>query len=179
MKYIFLLKAINVGGHRKILMADLKKIYEQLGFTAVRTYIQSGNVVCEGGAVKGEEAAQRIETAILARYGFEVPVVVRTKAELENALAQNPYAKDENIDLDKVAIMFLEAPPLPHTMSAFEMGKYAPDSFALVGREIYVHCPSGFGETKLTNTLLEKKLGVVGTGRNRKTVAKLIEMAQV
>ena len=99
--YISLLRGINVSGQKKILMADLKSLYEELGFTNVQTYIQSGNVVFEYQASSSEKLEQMIFDKIKAHYGFEVPNLILTSNEIEEALKSNPYQ-----DIEKMYFTF-------------------------------------------------------------------------
>ena len=98
--FISILRGINVSGQKKIRMADLKKLYESLGFSDVKTYIQSGNVIFKSDSKSSDiELAKKIEKAISAKYHFEVPVIIRASAELKNIISQNPFVKEKNIDL--------------------------------------------------------------------------------
>src|SRR5690242_634275 len=100
--FISILRGINVSGQKKILMADLKIFFESLHFKDIATYIQSGNVVFKSDSKNtDQQLAKKIEKAISAKYHFEVPVIIRTSAELKNTISQNPFTKEKNIDLKK------------------------------------------------------------------------------
>lgn len=178
-KYISILRGINVSGQKKILMADLKALFESLSFNNVVTYIQSGNIIFEHPSEDKAEIKSKIESAIETKYNFQVPVEVRTDLEFKTILDDCPF---ENIDLDKdgtkVLITFLSAKPSADKLT--EARKFAADSerMELHDQVIYLHCPNGYGRSKLSTTFLEKKLGVVATTRNWKTVSKLYELAQ-
>lgn len=171
--YISLLRGINVSGHKKIVMADLKKLYETLDFKNVTTYIQSGNVIFESATNKNLE--QRIEKAISDTFTFEVPVIITTAAELKKIIENNPFIHEKNIDTEKLHVTFLAKEPKIGTITAH----YEPDSFTIIGKAIYLYCPNGYGRTKLTNTFFEKKLDTQATTRNWKTVLKLSSMSQL
>src|SRR6476661_2184057 len=100
MQYISILRGINVSGQKKIVMAELRKLYESLGFTDVQTYIQSGNIVFQFKKETDVKLAHKIETAIEKQFGFEVPVIIRTKEELEHISSDNPFLKQKNIDVE-------------------------------------------------------------------------------
>jgi len=175
--FVSLLRGINVGGHKKIKMADLRAMYEGLGFSEVQSYIQSGNVVFEAPGGKVEALGDRIEAAIQAEFGFEVPVMIRTAEELRGAVDRCPFvAIDVEQDGAKVLVTFLSGEPAEAGVDWLQSMAVRPDRLVVVGREIYWHCPGGFGNSKLSMTALERKLGMSATGRNWKTVLRLVEM---
>ena len=174
-----MLRGINVGGGKKILMADLKKLYEQLGFKSVTTYIQSGNVIFKAGKNETEIAiTKKIEAAITAQYNFDAPVIVRSTAEMEVVLQQNPFLKDNNVQAEKLHVTFLAAIPETTNQEKTLVYDYQPDEFIISGREVYLHIPYSYGETKLSNKFFESKLKTTATTRNWKTVCKLAELAK-
>jgi uncharacterized protein (DUF1697 family) len=174
--WVALLRGINVSGQRKVPMADLRAVHEGLGHTDVAAYIQSGNVVFDADTDAVTLRAQ-LETAIQTEFGFGVPVVVRTAAQLQAAAAGNPYP-DTGADLQRVATAFLAAPPDVDRVAAFDPEAHAPDVCVLDGADVHLFCPSGFGRTKLTNAHLERQLGVAATTRNWRTVTKLVELTE-
>src|SRR3954471_13536569 len=95
--FISILRGINVSGQKKIQMTDLKALYEGLKFKEVITYIQSGNVIFKSKSASDQKLAKRIEDAIYERYGFTVPVIIRTAEEMEHAISANPFLKQSNI----------------------------------------------------------------------------------
>jgi uncharacterized protein (DUF1697 family) len=171
--YVAMLRGINVSGRKKIKMSDLHALFEGLGHTAVTTYIQSGNVVFTSPG-KAASLASEIEQHIVDELGFEVPVVLRTKAELAKVIAGNPFAK---ADLAKVHVTFLERKPEPALVRALDGHSSPPDEFRILGREVYMHCPTGMGKTKLTNAVWERRLQTKATARNWNTVTKLLDLA--
>jgi len=176
MKYISLLRGINVSGKKKIIMKDLKALYESLGLKDVLTYIQSGNVI-----FKSDEAEtiliEKIEKAIAQQYGFDVPVQVREVEVFENLIAECPF---EELDLieegTRVLVTFLSSVPSEEHVDKLMSYVKEPERLVLVGREVYLYCPNGYGKTKLSNVFIEKKLCVSATTRNWKSVLKLHEM---
>ena len=176
--FISILRGINVSGQKKILMADLKKLYESLKFSEVKTYIQSGNVVFESDSkISDIQLARKIEKAISTKYKFEVPVIIRTKEELEKILSQNSFTKEKSIDLKKLHVTLLSETPDREKMEQIKEVDFSPDQFIIKGKEIYLHIPNSYGETKLSNKFFENKLKVSATTRNWNTVNKLLELA--
>lgn len=175
-RYISLLRGINVGGHKKIVMTDLKLLYETLGFTAIQTYIQSGNLIFAAETRSTAMLAQQIEQAIAQQYGFEVIVIVLTAEELQSAAQSNPFQLEGITESDQLLLVFLSQIPLPDHVANIDHNAYLPDRFALVGSQIYLYCPNGYGQTKLSNDFFERKLRLKATTRNSNTIAKLCSM---
>ena len=176
--FVSILRGINVAGQKKILMSDLKTLYQSLQFKDVVTYIQSGNVVFKSDAkLSNTEMAKKIEKAIDKKYGFHVPVIIRSKKELQNIISNNPFLKDKNIDIKKLHVTFLSDFPDKTNIESIGNIDFSPDQFIIKGKEIYLHIPVSYGETKLSNNFFEKKLKVTATTRNWNTVNKLFEIS--
>jgi uncharacterized protein (DUF1697 family) len=169
--YIALLRGINVSGQRLIKMGDLKRVFESLGLRRVQTYIQSGNVLFESDEAEAP-LRQRIEQEIEAVFGFAVPVVLRTAGELAQILAGCPWAAG-----DRYVALLAEAPSQAG-IDRLLAYKSEIDEFRIAGREVYLLLRQGAGRTKLTNNLLEQKLGVAATTRNWQTLQKLAAMGK-
>jgi len=175
--FISLLRGINVSGQKKIIMTELKQLYENQGFTKVQTYIQSGNVVFDFEKLQDYfEISKIIELAIEKKYSFQVPVIVKQAEDLISAIKNNPFPR--NIDTARIGITFLENLPGIENLQKLEEIDYPPDQFIIDGLNIYLHCPKSFGNSKLSNNLFERKLKVRATSRNWRTINKLIEMAK-
>jgi uncharacterized protein (DUF1697 family) len=159
-------------------MADLMALYESLGFTDVLTYIQSGNVIFSCTVADIGEIKAKIEQAITQQYAFDVPVDVRTIDEFKHILSNMPF---ENIDLEKegtqVLLTFLGETPTADKIADIQQYVKAPEKLVIDGQVVYLHCPNGYGKSKLSNVFIEKKLGVCATTRNLKSVNKLCELA--
>ena len=164
--YIALLRGINVGGRGKVPMRDLVTLFDGLGHTNVRTYLQSGNVVFTSKAASPGRVKSAIEHGIEAEFGFEVAVLLRTPAELAAVLHQNPLG-------DEAYVTFLDGKPDRKRVEAIDSAAYAPDEFVVRGREVFVRCPNGYGRTKINNSFFERKLAVQATTRNWKSVTTL------
>ncbi|HET8803051.1 MAG TPA: DUF1697 domain-containing protein [Aequorivita sp.] len=171
--YIALLRGINVGGQKKLKMADLKLLFEQLGFEAVTTYIQTGNVVFT--AKEGASLAARISKEIHTKFGFEVPVLIKTASEIENILANCPFGNPKQ---EASYFVLLETPPTQELVQATELLENTDEEFVITDSCVYMFCATGYGKTKLNNNLFEKKLKVAATTRNYRTLAKLVELAK-
>ena len=175
-RYVSILRGINVSGQKKIGMADLLKLYESLGLANVRTYIQSGNVVFESVQGRPDKLVRDIEQAIQNKYGFDVPVLVRTRAEIRATIRANPFLKEQGIDVSKLHVTFLEQVPEKSVVRKFDPGSLGQDRYSIKDANVYLYCPGGYGKTRLSNTFLEKQLGVRATTRNLKTVNVLNEL---
>ncbi len=168
-KYIVLLRGINVSGKNKLPMADLRQMLDDLGFYNVKTYIQSGNIILQSVKSKSE-IVKMIQEGILTKFKYDVPVIVKTRNELEKAVENYPYPK-ENEKI--VGFCFLEK---SISMKEIEVKNKGKDEFLIDGDVIYFFCPNGFGRSKLTNNLFENKLQVKATTRNLRTTLKLLEL---
>ena len=170
--YIALLRGINVGGSRKVPMAQLREAFVGAGATDVVTYIQSGNVALRHPARSVDELRVELEGAIEASFGFEVPVVLRTKAQLAAVVEHNPYPTDEPTQL---SVVFFNEGPAPGAFDHVDAAAAAPEEFLVRGNEVYLHLPNGMGRAKLP-PLMGKALAA-GTARNWRTVRKLVDLA--
>jgi len=177
-KRIAILRGINVGGRRKVMMDDLKKLCLELDFSDISTYIQSGNVIFNDPSARSNlELSNMIENAIQKRYAFEVPVIVRTVSELIQAVLDNPFYSEE-ADIDRLYLTFLNEEPLEENRIKTEKYQYPPDEFVIIGKEVFIFCPGPYNKTKLSNSFFENKLKVKATTRNWKTVLKLITLSR-
>jgi uncharacterized protein (DUF1697 family) len=177
--YITILRGINVSGQKKIEMSGLKVMFEQLSLEQVTTYIQSGNIIFrEKGNQPEEELVKAIQQSITAKFGFHVPVILRTLRQMKEVAGNNPWVKEPGIDPEKLHVTFLTHVPPEALIKNIMTASYLPDQFRLSGREIYLYCPGGYGNTKLNNNYFENKLKVTATTRNWRTVNKLIELGE-
>jgi uncharacterized protein (DUF1697 family) len=178
--YIVMLRAVNVGGTGKLPMATFRKVLEDLGCRKVETYIQSGNAVVDatGSAAK---LSEKIAAALLKSMEAPCRVVVRTRAELERVIAENPFAAEAAADGARVHVGFLAGRAAKEAKEGLEriVTQYPArrDRYHLSGDTLYLHLPNGAGESKFTGKALERALGVPATARNWNTVLKLHSMS--
>lgn len=170
--FVALLRGINLGARNKIAMADLRDLLETIGAEDVTTYVQSGNVVFRSASRSAETLERAIEKRIKADLGLEVAVLVRTKAQLAALVDGNPFG-----DPKTVHVTFLAEKPAAARVRKLDPERSPGDEFRVVGREVYLRCPNGYGPSKLSNSYFEKQLGVAATTRNWRTVTKLAELA--
>jgi len=174
--FVALLRGINVGGKKKIAMAELRSLLSSLGLEDVRTYIQSGNVAFRSSDGDADEIAATIEREISAAFGIDPAVLLRTPSELEEIVERNPYLTRS--DLSKLHVVFLDRAPAASSATELDPGRSPPDEFTLRGREIYLHLPNGAGRSKLTIDYFERRLGVRATARNWNTLLRLLELSR-
>ena len=172
---VALLRGINVGGKNMLPMKDLVGMFVAAGCGDVTTYIQSGNVVFRAEAKMAEGLGSLIASRVEERFGLRIPVVLRTAAEMERVIRENPFLL-RAADAEMLHVSFLADLPGADRVAGLDAGRSAPDAFAVVGREIYMRLVNGAARTKLTNAYFDSKLKTVSTMRNWRTVLKLAEM---
>jgi len=175
---ISLLRAANVGGHNQVKMDALRDLYESLKLRNVQTYLQSGNVVFRTEASDVAKLARKIEDAIERQFAFRTPVILRTASELRDAIARNPLEKRAASDPGRLLVAFLAADPAPEARDKLLAIECAPDELRFSGRELYIYFPNGQGRPTLKWAHVDKALKLPYTGRNWKSVTKLLEIAE-
>jgi uncharacterized protein (DUF1697 family) len=175
--WVGLLRAVNVGGHRKVPMVDLRRVVAELPATEVRTYVQSGNVVFDSTHRREAGVVAALEAALAAGFGFPVDVVARSAIDLASVLTANPLLADDR-DPARLHVTFLPRPPAPGAVLP-GVQRVGADEYVLVGRELYLYTPDGIGRSKLVTMLSDRRLGVAGTVRNWRTVTTLASMASI
>jgi uncharacterized protein (DUF1697 family) len=173
--YIAMLRGVNVGGNA-LKMEWLRAACEEIGLRDVRTYVQSGNIVFTSrlGAPKLKET---LKAMVDAQTRLPVTVVVRSAPDMAKVVTGNPFLQQKGVDVAKLHVTFLDKTPTKPALDRLDALAGSRDQYRLVGREIYLHCRINYGETKLSNTAIEKVLGVGATTRNWKTVTTLQAMA--
>jgi uncharacterized protein (DUF1697 family) len=171
---VALLRGINIGPNKRIAMSGLRSIFESLGHRDVETYLQSGNVVFTPKRRAGSDLRLSLSAAIAEATGHDVPVVIRTGAELARVVSRNPYAVD---DPTKVVVAFLGEDVSLADLSLGDLSAYLPDELTLIGKEIYVSVPNGQARSKLMEVVTKRRLPTTLTVRNWRTVAALAELA--
>ncbi len=175
-KKIAVLRGINVGGKRKILMADLRALCTSLGWENVNTYIQSGNIIFTS-ELENTALENSLEKAIAEKYGFEVPVIVCHAQALQNMVDNNPFFND-HADISHLHLTFLKQPASAEDTKHIQTYSFEPDKFEINHQAVYVYCEGKYHQSKLTNNFFETKLKVGATTRNWKTVLKLLELSE-
>lgn len=176
MKHVALLRGINVGGKNKLPMAELSKICAGAGCKDVLTYIQSGNVVFSAPASATQSLAARIQAGIEKKFGYNVPVVIRSHAQLASVVTANPFLKSAPSE-KWLHVAFLAETPTASAIASLDPNRSPGDSFAVIGKDVFL-CVAHAAKTKLTNAWLDSKLSTVSTARNWNTVLTLVEMTR-
>ncbi len=174
--YVSFLRGVNVGGHNKIKMDALRDLYRKLGFHDPRTYVQSGNVVF--GAKEKNLKAKVLEDAIEKAFGSRPGVVLRTATELRQTVKANPFAKREDINPGLLLVSFLADVPGKDGLAAVRALSVGTEEVHPGGREIFIYFPDGMGRSKFPWASMDKILKTTATGRNLRTVTRLLTMAE-
>ncbi len=175
-RQVALLRGINVGGHKRVPMPDLRALAEELGHEEVATHVQSGNLVSTVPDRPEAEAVRELEEAIAERFGFAVPVVLRTRDELAAVVAANPLA-DVATEPKRHHVLFLADAVDPGRLEALAAADHAPDVVVAEGRELHLWTPDGIRDSKLARKLTDARLGTTVTARNWRTVEALLALA--
>ena len=173
-RYIAFLRGINVGGHRKIKMADLRENLSKLGLENVRSYIQSGNLVLDSNR-KEKEVAGLIRESIQKDFGFEVPTLVLTSETIEHILNNSPF--ENEADTKNLYFALLHDLPQKENYGRLKAEDYPNENFVITDLCVYLNCGLGAGKAKLSNNIIEQKLKVTATTRNLRTLQKMVELA--
>ena len=172
--FVSMLRGINVSGKKVVRMEELRETYGGLGLEGVRTYVQSGNVVFECVKTDAASLVRDIEGAIKERFGFEVPVLIRSREELQVLVSRMPFLGE---DETKMHVTFLRDTPPELPTGEVDRVINGGERYAVSGREVYLFLPNGYGRTKLSNGFFERKFRTSATTRNWRTVKALLEMA--
>ncbi len=171
--HVALLRGVNVAGHARVSMEELRTCFESLGLERVRTYIQSGNIVFEQKSASATGLVERLERGIKAKFDLDVHVIVRTTEEMSKVIENIPFRAQKK---DESHVTFLSAEPEDVPTREIEAMKDRLEEFLVSGREVYLYCPNGYGKSKLSNSFFERKLKVSATTRNWRTVNVLYKM---
>ncbi|GGI55817.1 DUF1697 domain-containing protein [Winogradskyella haliclonae] len=172
--YIALLRGINVGGHRKVLMAELRELLSKSGLKDVQTYIQSGNVVFQSSDT-AKHIKSNIEKAILDYFGFEVTTLIKTDDQLKAIFDNCPFQNEEK---EKSYFMMLDSIPDKIGLEEVSELSYSGEEFHITDNCIYFFSANGYGRTKFNSSFFERKLKANATARNYKTMLKLLAMVK-
>jgi uncharacterized protein (DUF1697 family) len=174
--HIALLRGINVGGRNLISMADLRTLFESLGFREAKTLLQSGNVVFAGGRKSGAALEWLFETEIKKARGLAIDFHVRTAAEWQTIIEHNPFPAEAKKDPGHLLVTVFKDAPAAANIKALEAAVRGPEYVQFDGRTGYFVYPAGMGTSKLTPAIIDRALGLRGTGRNWNTAMKLAGM---
>ncbi|MFX0556453.1 DUF1697 domain-containing protein [Maribacter sp. CXY002] len=175
-QFVAFLRGINVSGQKKVPMADLRKVLSDIGFKNVQTYIQSGNLVFESNEIDPSQISVLIEKCIKKEFAFEVPVLVKAVGEIQLILNNNPFDQQDDLEQNRVYfVLFLESPE-SNLVNAFKEESYPNEQFYIGNDCLYLKCNLGYGNAKLNNNLIERKLKIIATTRNYRTLNKMLEM---
>ena len=158
-------------------MQELAALFVQAGCADVRTYIQSGNAIFRAPASLLKELPEFITERIAARFGYRVPIIVRTSGQLARAIRDNPFLQADPSG-KTLHVCFLADQPSALAVGSLDPDRSPPDAFRVLNREIYLHLPNGVARSKLTNAYFDAKLSTTSTLRNWATVLKILEMMQ-
>lgn len=178
MIYIALFRGINVGGHKKIKMADLKLLFIEFGFNNVITYIQSGNVIFESNEPNKANINEKLRCAIADKYGFDVDIIILTKDEMTKAFNCNPFTKTEKYEIEKLYFCFLENTPNELSINSF-IDKYSDlENIYYLNNVFYIEYLNRYSDSKINNNFIESKLKTNTTTRNYKTINEIIKLLE-
>ena len=169
------MRGINVGGKNSLPMKELAAIFADLGCQSVRTYIQSGNVVFEATSAVARKLPAEVAAKIREKFGLQVPVVLRSREEMEQLISANPFLAD-GIPEKALHVMFLAGSPTADAVAALDARRSAGDEFRVIGRDVYLHLPNGTARSKLTNAYFDSKLATVSTLRNWATSLAILKL---
>ena len=176
--YIALLRGIKVGGRKLVAMSDLRDFLGALGFAGAKSLLQSGNLLFQCARRSGATLERLLETETEKRLDVSVHYFVRTAEELQTIIARNPFPNEAKRDPSHLVVMFLKDAPEAKDVKALQAAIQGPEIVRADGKQLYLVYPAGIGQSKLTNALIEKKLGTRGTGRNWNTMLKLAGLSR-
>lgn len=171
-KFVVLLRGINVGGHHKIRMVDLRELCKKIGFPRVATYIQSGNIVLRSDS-SSPKIAEKIKAAINKKFGFEPSVLVIEADQFVSIAEKYPFEVSNH---KEAHIVFLDDKPTKDAIAELEKIETGPDKMKITPAAVHLHLPNGVSGATIHFKAIENTLGVPGTGRNRRTIEKLVKM---
>lgn len=175
-RYVALLRGINVGKAKRVAMADLRALMEQLGYRSVRTLLNSGNAVFDAKAATPAAHAKRLRAAILEAAGVDCEVIVKTAADLAAAIAEHPLRRHAD-DAARLLVMFTQEASSLALLKPLEQADWAPEAFAVGEHAAWLWCAGGVIESRIAKAV-GKLLKDSGTARNWATVLKLQALAE-
>jgi uncharacterized protein (DUF1697 family) len=178
-RVIALLRAVNVGVTGKMPMAELSRVLTKLGYTGVKTVLQSGNAVFTCAASADAKLEATLEAAVANAFGAQTAFFVRSAAEWDAIIAANPFSATAQDDPSHLVVMTSKSAPAAANVTALHAAIAGRERIHAIGKQLYIAYPDGIGTSKLTSAVIERKLGVAGTARNWNTVLKLAAAARL
>jgi uncharacterized protein (DUF1697 family) len=175
--WIALLRGVNVGGHNKVAMAELRALCASLGWEDPATYIQSGNVVFRASG-SANVLAPELEAGLRRRFDLDVPVILKRVDDLERVVASNPFLEGGDADPSRLHVGFMARAPEPDVLAAIPDQPAGREELRVAGAHVFLHYPDGVGRSKLTTAWLDRAMGTPVTVRSWRTVNRLVEMAR-
>jgi uncharacterized protein (DUF1697 family) len=172
-RFIGLLRGINVGGNKKVAMSDLLALLQRLKFDEARTLLQSGNLVFRTNGKTAAQLERLLESEVLKRLALETRFFVRSEEEWKAVIAANPFPNEAKRDPAHLVVMFLEREPKADDVNALQGAIKGRETLRADGRHLYIVYPDGMGTSRFSHSVIEKKLEMRGTARNWNTVLKL------
>ena len=176
--HIALLRAVNVGGNKRLAMADLRTLFNRLGFESVQTLLQSGNVVFASSSGASKKLERLLEAGAEADLDLQTDFFIRSSKEWEALVHHNPFARAAQKDPSKLVVVFLKDAPSARAVRSLQASIRGPELVRAHGKQAYIVYPSGIGRSRLKAPALEKALGSPRTARNWNTVLKLQSAAR-
>lgn len=174
--YVVLLRGINVGGHNKLPMADLRTLLTSNGYISVSTYIQSGNILLSSDK-NPASINKHIKDLLKNEFDYNIPVITITADELQKCYQENPFFTEVK-DIKFLHVTFLDKTPNISAIENLNLNTYKGDEFLIKNKFVYLHTPDCFAKTKFSNQQFEKQLVTIATTRNWRTVTKLVELSK-
>ena len=173
-KLIVFLRSVNVNGKNLLNMNAFRDAARKAGFGEAVTYIQSGNIVIHRPELNATDAAEKIHELILEKFGLDIKVFVKTPEELYEIIKNNPFSLRDNCDASKWHVSMLAGTPDSLQELASVSGQ---DEYIIVKDVIYLNCPNGYGNTRLTHSFFERRFGMPVTTRNWRTLCRMLELS--
>jgi uncharacterized protein (DUF1697 family) len=170
---IALLRAVNVAGHNKVAMSDLRALLEDLDFADAKSLLQSGNLVFRSNRISGSALEKLLEKETAKRLGLTTDYFVRGADEWKKIVARNPFPKEARTEPGHLVVVFMKTAPSAKNLGSLRTAIRGPEIVQADGKQLYVAYPAGIGRSKLTGALIEQKLATKATARNWNTIVKL------
>lgn len=174
--YIALLRGINVGGHKKVPMAELRELLTESGLESVKTYIQSGNVIFQSSKGDKNKLEASIKKSLLDHFGFDVSVMVRTRSDLVTIFDNSPFTEEKKVNS---YFTMLSEHPKKELVEEASQKIYENEEYLVLNDCIYFFCANGYGNAKFNMNFFERKFNVSATSRNYKTMVKLLSLSDI